>query len=129
MIKQANTKNDISITELPSNFEDLDKMTVNELLTNINHEDAKVHVAVKKALPQIEKLINQILVRMQRAEGSFTSGLAQVAGWGCWMRPRSLPPSGCLTLSSSVLYRRRRNSTAQGGGVGRRRSDKGLEGT
>jgi N-acetylmuramic acid 6-phosphate etherase len=49
MSKQAYTKHDISITELPSNFEDLDKMAVNELLANINHEDAKVHVAVRKA--------------------------------------------------------------------------------
>lgn len=66
MTRQAETKQDLSITELPSNFEDLDKMTVNELLTNINHEDAKVHVAVRKALPEIEKLINQVLVRMQK---------------------------------------------------------------
>ncbi|MRR22873.1 N-acetylmuramic acid 6-phosphate etherase, partial [bacterium] len=64
MTKQAETKQYLSITESPSNFEDLDKMTINELLTNINHEDAKVHVAVKKAIPQIEKLINQIHVRM-----------------------------------------------------------------
>jgi N-acetylmuramic acid 6-phosphate etherase len=48
MSKQAVIKQDLSITESPSNFNDLDKMTVNELLTNINHEDAKVHLAVGK---------------------------------------------------------------------------------
>jgi N-acetylmuramic acid 6-phosphate etherase len=74
MTKLAETKHDLSITELPSNFEDLDKMTVNELLTNINHEDAKVHIAVKKAIPEIENLINQILVRMQKGGRLFYLG-------------------------------------------------------
>lgn len=74
MIRQAEKKQDLSITELPSNFEDLDKMTVNELLTNINHEDAKVHVAVRKAIPDIERLINQILVRMQKGGRLFYLG-------------------------------------------------------
>jgi len=74
MTKLAETKHDLSITELPSNFEDLDKMTVIELLTNINHEDAKVHIAVKKAIPEIENLINQILVRMQKGGRLFYLG-------------------------------------------------------
>ena len=64
----------ISITESPSNCEDLDEMSVEELLTNINHEDAKVHLAVRKALPQIETLINQILVRMQKGGRLFYLG-------------------------------------------------------
>ncbi|MDM8004026.1 MAG: N-acetylmuramic acid 6-phosphate etherase [Bacteroidota bacterium] len=74
MTKQAETKQYLSITESPSNFEDLDKMTINELLTNINHEDAKVHVAVKKAIPQIENLVNQIHVRMQKGGRLFYLG-------------------------------------------------------
>jgi N-acetylmuramic acid 6-phosphate etherase len=64
----------LSITELPSNFENLDKMSVNELLTNINHEDAKVHCAVKEALPQIEDLINHIYPRMQKGGRLFYLG-------------------------------------------------------
>jgi len=74
MSKKSDTGHHISITELPSNFEDLDTMSVNELLTNINHEDAKVHIAVKKALPQIETLINQILVRMLKGGRLFYLG-------------------------------------------------------
>jgi N-acetylmuramic acid 6-phosphate etherase len=74
MSKQAYSGHSISITESPSNFEDLDKMTVNELLTNINHEDAKVHVAVRKAIPQIETLINQILSRMIKGGRLFYLG-------------------------------------------------------
>jgi len=70
-------KNDIknlSITESPSNFENLDKMSVNELLTNINHEDSKVAVAVQEALPQIEALINHIYTKMQQGGRIFYLG-------------------------------------------------------
>ncbi|MBG0859474.1 MAG: N-acetylmuramic acid 6-phosphate etherase [Bacteroidales bacterium] len=64
----------LSITESSSNFENLDKMTVKELLTNISHEDSKVHLAVRKAIPQIEKLINRIVVRMKKGGRIFYLG-------------------------------------------------------
>jgi N-acetylmuramic acid 6-phosphate etherase len=64
----------LSITESSSNFEDLDKMTVKELLTNINHEDSKVHLAVRKAIPQIEKLISKIVLRMKKGGRIFYLG-------------------------------------------------------
>ncbi|MBL7724737.1 MAG: N-acetylmuramic acid 6-phosphate etherase [Chitinophagaceae bacterium] len=44
------------ITEQSSNYRHLEKMTVGELLTNINKEDQTVPAAVEKAIPQIEKL-------------------------------------------------------------------------
>ena len=44
------------ITEQSSNYRHLEKMTVGELLTNINKEDQTVPLAVEKAIPQIEKL-------------------------------------------------------------------------
>ena len=44
------------ITEQSSNYRHLEKMTVGELLTNINREDQLVPAAVEKAIPQIEKL-------------------------------------------------------------------------
>ena len=69
----------IIITEQPSKYRDLEKMSVRELIEGINREDSYVHKAVKKALPQIEKLIEQILPRMQKGGrvfyiGSGTSG-------------------------------------------------------
>lgn len=60
-------KSSISITESPSNFDNLEKMTVHELLVNINREDSKVHRAVRKAIPLIEALVEKITERM--AEG------------------------------------------------------------
>ena len=44
------------ITEQPSNYRHLEKMTVGEILKNINAEDRTVPEAVEKAIPQIEKL-------------------------------------------------------------------------
>jgi len=64
----------ISITESSSHFENLDKMTVKELLTNINLEDSKVHLAVRKAIPRIEKLISMIIVRMKKGGRIFYLG-------------------------------------------------------
>jgi N-acetylmuramic acid 6-phosphate etherase len=67
-------KTNISITESSSNFDNLEKMTVNELLTNINQEDSKVHSAVRKAIPQIEELITRIVNRMQKGGRLFYLG-------------------------------------------------------
>jgi N-acetylmuramic acid 6-phosphate etherase len=64
----------LSITESSSNFENLDKMTVKELLNNINHEDSKVHIAVRKAIPRIEKLISKIVLRMKKGGRIFYLG-------------------------------------------------------
>jgi len=45
------------ITEQPSHYRHLEKMTVADILININKEDNTVPQAVKKAIPQIEKLV------------------------------------------------------------------------
>ncbi len=84
MTESGNNIQKLSITESPSNFEDLDKMTVRELLTNINREDSKVHLVVRKAIPQIEKLIKGIITRMKKGGrifylGAGTSGRLGVA--------------------------------------------------
>ena len=51
----------IKITEQDSNYNHLEKMTVNELLHNINTEDKTVPLAVEKAIPQVEKLVSIIV--------------------------------------------------------------------
>ncbi len=74
MNESDNSKLGLSITESSSNFDNLDKMTVNELLTNINLEDSKVHIAVREAIPQIEELITRIVRRMQKGGRIFYLG-------------------------------------------------------
>ncbi|MCU0461724.1 MAG: N-acetylmuramic acid 6-phosphate etherase [Bacteroidales bacterium] len=74
MTKPVESFEKLSITESSSNFENLDKMTVMELLTNINQEDSKVHQAVRNALPQIEKLVSKIVTRMKKGGRIFYLG-------------------------------------------------------
>jgi len=52
-------------TEKDSNYNDLEKMSVREILKNINNEDKTVPFAVEKALPQIEKLATVIADMMK----------------------------------------------------------------
>src|SRR5579871_6720497 len=54
----------ISVTEQSSNYHGLEKMSVGELLTHINEEDQTVSEAVKKAIPQIEALVQAITDKM-----------------------------------------------------------------
>jgi len=51
-------------TEQPSTYRHIEKMPVNEIISNINEEDKTVAIAVEKALPQIEKLIIAIADKM-----------------------------------------------------------------
>lgn len=54
----------IRITETPSNYRHLEKMTIGEIIEHINNEDKLVPLAVEKALPQIEKLVEAISDKM-----------------------------------------------------------------
>jgi len=52
-------------TESDSNYDGLDKMSVSELLLNINKEDKTVAHSVENQLPKIEKLIEVIISKMK----------------------------------------------------------------
>lgn len=54
----------IKVTEQESLYRHLDKMSVLELLTNINNEDKIVPLAVEKSIPQISKLVTAIADKM-----------------------------------------------------------------
>ena len=62
------------ITESDSNYDELEKMTVLELLKNINKEDAIVANLVRKQIPQIEKLVNVIVSQMRKGGRLFYLG-------------------------------------------------------
>jgi N-acetylmuramic acid 6-phosphate etherase len=61
-------------TEQSSKYEHLEKMSVTELLTNINTEDKTVPFAVENALPQIEALVEQIIAKMKNDGRLFYIG-------------------------------------------------------
>ncbi|MFT3746742.1 MAG: N-acetylmuramic acid 6-phosphate etherase [Agriterribacter sp.] len=54
----------IKITEQPSPYRHLEKMTIAEILANINKEDKTVPDAIEHAIPQIEKLVNAAVDKM-----------------------------------------------------------------
>ncbi|HFS66892.1 MAG TPA: N-acetylmuramic acid 6-phosphate etherase, partial [Flavobacteriia bacterium] len=61
-------------TEQDSHYTHLEKMRVMELLTNINNEDKKVALAVEKSLPQIEKVVNKTIKKLQDGGRLFYIG-------------------------------------------------------
>src|SRR3954471_5548024 len=54
----------VKFTEEASRYRHLEKMSVTEILVNINKEDKTVPFAVEKAIPQIEKLVSVIVDNM-----------------------------------------------------------------
>ncbi len=62
------------ITEKDSLYNDLEKMSVHELLVNINNEDKKVPYAVEKAIPQIEKLVEKTVDKLSKGGRLFYIG-------------------------------------------------------
>ena len=69
----------MSTTESASNHNNLENKSISELLFGMNEEDRSVPIAVALALPQIEKLIAEVVSKMQHGGrllymGAGTSG-------------------------------------------------------
>ncbi|MFM9983800.1 MAG: N-acetylmuramic acid 6-phosphate etherase [Flavobacteriales bacterium] len=62
------------ITESDSHYDDLEKMPLNELLSSINKEDKNVPLAVEKAIPAIENLVNAVVGKMKKGGRLFYIG-------------------------------------------------------
>ena len=62
------------ITESDSNYSHLEKMSVKELLFNINKEDKTVAYSVEKVIPAIEKLVAVIVKKMKAGGRLFYMG-------------------------------------------------------
>jgi N-acetylmuramic acid 6-phosphate etherase len=61
-------------TEQASNYNNLEKMSTLELLTNINTEDKTVPYAIEKVIPSIEKLVDIIYTKMRDGGRLFYIG-------------------------------------------------------
>jgi|TARA_Y100000385_G_scaffold80552_1_gene82191 N-acetylmuramic acid 6-phosphate etherase len=64
----------LKTTEQDSKYDHLETRSVNDLLTVINQEDQSVALAVKKALPQIEALVSEIIDHIQKGGRLFYIG-------------------------------------------------------
>lgn len=63
-----------STTEQSSYYDDLEKMSVRDLLVNMNNEDKKVALAVQDAIPYIEPLVEEIVKRFKKGGRLFYIG-------------------------------------------------------
>jgi len=61
-------------TEAPSYYDDLETKSVKDLITGINREDFTVAQTVKESLPQIEKLITALVIKMKAGGRLFYIG-------------------------------------------------------
>ena len=64
----------MNTTEAASNHDNLEKMSVRDLLVNINKEDASVPKAVMRAMPQIEALVPEIVKQLKAGGRLFYIG-------------------------------------------------------
>ncbi|WP_179320256.1 N-acetylmuramic acid 6-phosphate etherase [Winogradskyella helgolandensis] len=64
----------IKTTEQDSNYNNLENMSINEIINSINKEDKTVSLAVEKALPQIESLIEQVVPKLKNSGRLFYIG-------------------------------------------------------
>ena len=64
----------MSTTESPSHYQNLEHMSVRELLININREDKSVPISIEKVIPKIELLVNATAEKMQAGGRLFYIG-------------------------------------------------------
>jgi N-acetylmuramic acid 6-phosphate etherase len=61
-------------TELDSKYENLENLSVTQLLRSINQEDKTVPLAVEKSLPQITKLTQKVIDKLKHGGRLFYIG-------------------------------------------------------
>lgn len=64
----------LKTTEMESNYTNLEKMSISELLKNMNTEDKAVPAAVEKVLPKIEHLVEEIVAKLKKGGRLFYIG-------------------------------------------------------
>lgn len=89
------------ITEQNSLHENLDKKSVHDLLIEMNEEDMKVPLAVSRALPQIEELVEKIVERMKRGGRIFYLGAGTSGRLGV-LDASEIPPTFGMPASLVV---------------------------
>ena len=86
----------IKISEQPSLYDNLEKKSIHELLTDINIEDKKVALAVENVIPQIEKLVSLIVPRMKKGGRVFYMGAGTSGRLGV-LDASEIPPTFGVT--------------------------------
>lgn len=63
-----------SITEQPSRYRNLEKLSISEITAHINNEDKAVALAIEKALPELNSLITEIVSKLKAGGRLFYLG-------------------------------------------------------
>jgi N-acetylmuramic acid 6-phosphate etherase len=61
-------------TELSSKYNHLEKMSISEIVTNINSEDKSIPLAIEKVIPEIENLIQKVVIKLKNGGRLFYIG-------------------------------------------------------
>ena len=64
----------IKTTEEDSNYNHLEKMSISEIVESINSEDKTIPLAVEKAIPEIETLIQRLVTKLEGGGRLFYIG-------------------------------------------------------
>jgi N-acetylmuramic acid 6-phosphate etherase len=64
----------MTTTESTSHYTDLEKMSVRDLLMNINREDKTVPIAIEKVIPKIEAVVEALVKKMEAGGRLFYIG-------------------------------------------------------
>ena len=80
------------ITEQPSHYDHLERMSVGELLRHINDEDRLVAEAVRKVIPAVEAFVEAVEPRMKRGGRLFYVGAGTSGRLGV-LDASELPPT------------------------------------
>ena len=82
----------IKVTEQSSLYDNLEQMSVTELLTNLNNEDQKVAIAVRESIPVMAALVEKIVERMEKGGRVFYIGAGTSGRLGV-LDASELPPT------------------------------------
>ena len=78
----AEFKEFVKVTEMPSIYQDIDKMTPREVLECMNKEDHKIADAIQLVIPQIEKFVIEATKRMKDGGRLFYIGSGSSGRFG-----------------------------------------------
>ncbi len=88
----------INITEQPSSYRHLEKMSANQLLTHINDQDKQVPLAVEKAIPAITNLVEVAADRLLSGGRIFYIGAGTSGRLGI-LDASEIPPTYGMPLN------------------------------
>ncbi len=87
-----NAQIDPRTTESDSSYDQLETMSVKEILDHMNQEDQKVALAINKVIPKIENLVRKIVIQMKKGGKVFYIGAGTSGRLGI-VDASELPPT------------------------------------